>query len=500
MLDIIKQYAITQPEIPALIHGKDQLSYSELYRKSLALALWLRHIGVCPEDRVVVAARRGIDTALTFYAILWCGATYVPLEHSYPTERIAALIEEISPRVALLPGDKETSLHCRLFCPGSDIQDITVAQALEKIETEGLIYDELPKPCDDRLAYIMFTSGSTGRPKGVCITRRSIFSFINKYCRAMEYEKGIKMLGITSLSGDGSMIQHLCVHHMGGTLYVYDYRLPCALINFLARHEITDIDCSATLVKIMTSPISGLNNTPLPALRRISYGGDSLPIRYIKDMFRLLPHVKIYNGYGPTECTVLASLYLIDASLLKQEDDTPVPIGRPLPGVIFLIVDENDNPVSKGEIGELLIGGDQVMSEYFRDPSLTGSSIVEIDGEHYYRTADLVSIGIDGNYLFNRRKNDMLKIRGFRIFPSEIENEIRQVGRIKDCFIIKNDSQETLRAFLVLEPGRELDLHKLRQRLSRKLPQYMIPSSFTLLESFPVRPNGKIDREALARL
>jgi len=503
MLNMLKKHAMTQPDQIALVHEGFEVTYAELYNKSVRLAGWFRQQGVEPKDRIVVAASRSVDTAIALYAVLLCGATYVPLEHTYPTERITSLIQEIAPKVVIVSAAYQQMglLQCQVLCTGSAPKSaLSISMAVAKAERNGWSVEDMPKFSDRLLAYIMFTSGSTGHPKGVCIERGSIFRFVEKYCRAMSYEHDIRMLGITSLSGDGSMIQHLCVHNMGGTLFVYDYKFPNDLIHSVAKWKITDIDCSATLVKIMTSPISGLSKTALPCLKRISYGGDSLPLQYIKEVKRLITQVNVFNGYGPTECTVLSSLYQVGEEILTQNDETPVPIGRPFEGVQFLLVDDQNQPVPLGKEGELLIGGEQVMRGYFEDPLLTKAVFTNVGGSTYYRTGDIVVQGADENYIFKRRKNDMLKVRGYRIYPGEIEKEVRAFPGVKDCFVVKHvrGLQESLRAYLIPEQGAVINLDTFRRFLSQKLPQYMLPSSIKFMDAIPVCPNGKVDRKEIS--
>lgn len=220
MLNMLKSHAMSRPDQIAIAHQGYEISYADLYGKSVLLAGWFRQQGVEPEDRIVVAASRGIDTAIALYATLLCGATYVPLEHTYPAERITSLICEITPKVVIVDTAHQhvSSLPYQVLCAGPTPESTsirTVAMAVAEAEMSGLAQKNMPTVSDHCLAYIMFTSGSTGRPKGVCIERESIFRFVEKYCRAMRYEHDIRMLGVTSLSGDGSMIQHLCVHYMG---------------------------------------------------------------------------------------------------------------------------------------------------------------------------------------------------------------------------------------------------------------------------------------------
>ncbi|MDR0606343.1 MAG: AMP-binding protein [Bacteroidales bacterium] len=504
----LKYYAESKPNHIAIVDSIGETTYLEIFEKSIGLMHWFAKNNIKSGSRIVVAAARGRETAFALYATLFCGATYIPLESTIPLDRKLKILSKTNPDVVIINqeeyGEVSSAGFLALTVVAEKLEEmvnLTVNKAAQwGLNNPSTANMENDYP-DSLLAYIIFTSGSTGEQKGVCIKRHSIFNFIKKYCVAMGYENGIRMLGVTSLSGDGSMIQHLCTHYMGGTLYTHNYKLPSELIRFIEKSKITDIDCSATIVKIMTSKVSGISNANLSDLKRVSYGGDNLPLRYIKELKKYVPNVDIYNGYGPTECTVLSSLYKVENTLLQKCDDTPVPIGRPFDGVEFLLADTNNDEHSSVIEGELLIGGEQVMAGYLNDTELTSNVTVIINNKKYYRTGDVVAFYENGLYVFKRRKNEMIKIRGYRIFPSEIENEIRNYAGVKDCYIVKREENgfvETLRAYIIEKDEETVNIATMIQFLIGKLPSYMIPNNICVVDNVPIKPNGKVDRQALS--
>lgn len=506
---ILKKSSFEELAKNAIECGNDSITYSNLYEKSTILASYLQSkydIG----DRVLVYSQRSVNAIISFFGILQGGFVHIPLDEKTPKERFENIVRDCRP-VAIICDtntveniDQNMRDSCEVIsCVDGTINIEKVTPLKEILSNNGDFHID-NNISEEQTAYIIFTSGSSGLPKGVMISRKSIWNFTVKYADYMKYNVQTRMLGITSLSGDGSFIQYLCTLYRGGTVCIHQYETPNTLSKFLQDFKITDIDCSATIVKILASKFSFLKKYNVSGIKTISYGGDVLPRQYAREIKKIIPNVKFFNGYGPTECTVLSSIYEITDEDIYKDTDEDFPIGKPFKDVEMLALKDNKEPIGVDEEGELLVGGIQLMQGYWNDDNLNNKVLMNHpykNGEKLYKTGDLVTIDKNGNYRFLRRISNMIKIRGYRVFISEVENVIKKNENIKDCIIVTKQDYMVgtdMKAFIVPNKDLSIDIDEIIVFLKKSIPEYMIPSEFKVIYDYPILPNGKIDRNRLA--
>ncbi|GAA1902340.1 hypothetical protein GCM10009716_10270 [Streptomyces sodiiphilus] len=415
-----------RPEDPAVVHGEVTLSYRQLQEGAAQVALRLRRLGVRADDCVGLYAEPSTDLMTGVWGILLSGGAYLPLSPEYPEERIRYMTEDSRARVIVCQDTfrrRLTSLApagtviLSLTDPGTDPPAGCVLPAGEPPRPRRAIHP-------DDLAYVIYTSGSTGRPKGVMISHRAVVHQL----RWLHTEHGLNaeatVVQKTPISFDAAQWEILapaCGSRvvMGGPGM---YRDPERLIDTITTHDVTLLQCVPTLLRAL------LDTERLGAcasLRRVFSGGEVLPRDLARRCVEELPGRELVNLYGPTECTINSSAFRVDPAALADEPPS-VPIGRPVPGTRYAILDARLRPVRAGETGELYIGGAQLARGYLHRPELTAERFRPValspdrGPERMYRTGDLAYGGADGTVHFVGRADNQVKLRGFRVEPDEI--------------------------------------------------------------------------------
>ncbi len=477
------------PEAVALVFGDRQLTYSELDRRAHRLACALRQRGVRTEDRVALCTQRSPETLIAMLAILEAGGAYVPLDPELPAERLAWMIEDAQARVLVAVGAPPPPLPVE----GIDIL---------RFDAEGEApADEVLEPLpsgarSDNLAYIIYTSGSTGTPKGVGIVHRSVVQLAFH----ADVRPDDRVLQSTTYSFDVSVYEIWGALLNGARVIVgaRDVTLsPQALGEELRRQGIT-VCCMTPVV---------FNNLVREApflfrpLRAVIVAGEALDPNWIRVALQE-GHQQLFNGYGPTEATVFTHLHPIAE---VPEGATSIPLGRPLPNVQVYVLDRHLQPVPRGVPGELYLGGEGLARGYWRRPELTVERFIpnpfsQEPGSRLYRTGDLVRYLPGGLLDFLGRIDHQVKIRGFRIETGEIEAVLGDHPAVREVVVaarLLGPGDKQLVAYVVPQSSPPPSTTELREYLSRKLPSYMVPGFFVMLDALPVNPNGKVDRQAL---
>jgi pristinamycin I synthase-3/4 len=446
------------PDAPALVCGEESLTYAELARRSGELARQLVRMGVGPEVRVGISLPRTPEMVISLLAVLRAGGAYVPMDPSYPAERLAFLREDSG---AVLVLDRN---------PVS-------GDAPRGVSTMG-------KPTSGNLAYLIYTSGSTGRPKGVAIEHGSAAAFVRWAGEAFPagHLKGV--LAATSINFDLSIFEIFVPLSRGGTVILAQDAL--SLSGLPAAGEVT-------LVNTVPSALAELlrmGGLP-PSVRVVNLAGEPLTAELAGAIYEQCPSVEaVCNLYGPSEDTTYSTWDRVERGAAA------VSIGRPVAGTRAYGVDREGRLVPAGFPGELLLGGAGLARGYLGRPELTAERFVPDpfgNGERLYRTGDLVRHRPDGRLDFLGRIDHQVKIRGFRVEPGEIEAALRLEG-VADAAVVARE--QVLAAFYVGGPAPE----SLRESLRRRLPEHLVPAFLVPLEALPLNPNGKIDRKALAAL
>jgi len=484
------------PEAVALMVGSASLTYDELDRKTDQLAADLRQRGICPEQPVGLYLEPSIEMIVGTIGVLKAGGACVPLDPSYPAERLSYAIADT--QISLLL----TQQHLRPQLPTTELEVLCLDSESNPIEQ--LSPKPLPSDCTpDNLAYVIYTSGSTGKPKGVQITHGNLLH--STHARSRYYGPGAtRFLLLSSFSFDSSLAGILGTLCYGGTLVLIPGSLKSSLTrlsHLIRKHEITRLLCVPTLYSLI---LEQAKPGELSTLREAIVGGESCSAELVERHYELVPQAVLFNEYGPTEAAVWSTVHKCSPEI----HGNLVPIGRPIPNTRVYVLDPNLNLMPIGVAGELCIGGPGVVRGYLNRPEETEKSFLpdpfsDITGARLYKTGDVARYLRDGNLELLGRLDHQVKIRGFRIELEEVEAAICECDGVRHAAVTVRQLSGTdpeLVAYVVPKDGCELELEALRRFLSRKLPDAMVPSRFATLESLPLMPNGKVNRHALTSI
>jgi amino acid adenylation domain-containing protein len=495
---LFERVAAAWPEAPAVSLSGEVLSYRELNRRANQLAHFLRERGVGVNKPVAICTERSVELVVGQLGILKAGGAYVPLDAASPPERLALMLEDVgvSPiltqrhLVELLPAEARTRAVCL------DVDWAEIARHEDR--------DPEPMAGPESLAYIIYTSGSTGRPKGVAVPHRGIVRLVHGQDYA-PFGPDQRFLLLASPAFDAIVFELWGALLHGATCVVFPERWPDfeKLEKVIREQRVTCLWLTAGLF----NQIIDHRPETIAFARHVLAGGEALSLKHIRRAQKLLPHVTITNGYGPTECTTFACTYRIGPA--SEWDGGAIPIGRPINHTECHIVDEKLAPVPIGEPGELLLGGAGLATGYFRRAELTAEKFIPDPfngdaGSRLYRTGDRCRWRPDGLIEYLGRIDDQIKLRGFRIEPGEIETALRKLPGVRDASVFARETEtgsaKQLVACVVAEPGRTLLAAELRAQLAPVLPDYMVPARIRCVERFPLNGNGKVDRRELSAL
>jgi amino acid adenylation domain-containing protein/thioester reductase-like protein len=479
------------------------LTYQQLNQKANQLSHYLQNQGVKPEALVGICLERSLELVVGVLGVLKAGGAYLPLDPAYPQERLAYMLEDAQVSFILTQAELLDSLkfaNKNIICIDSDWKKI----ANESIE------DAVSKVNINNLAYVIYTSGSTGKSKGVMIEHRSL---VNAY---IAWEKDYKLPKITShlqmasFSFDvfsGDLVRALC---SGGKLVLCPPELllePEKLYQLMLREK---VDCAEFVPGVLRNLIQYLEQTQqhLEFMQLLICGSDSWYIQEYEKFRQFCGEkTRLINSFGLTEATIDSTFFETDTTKLSLEQ--LVPIGKPFANTQIYILDRYLQPLPVGVAGEIYLSGDGLARGYLNRPDLTAEKFVpnfftQKAGECLYKTGDLGSWLPDGNIELIGRVDNQVKLRGFRIELGEIEAIIAKHLMVKESVVLVREDrpkQQQLVAYVVPELAylNQITSNNLQQFLKEQLPNYMIPSAFVFLESFPITPNGKIDRRALPK-
>jgi amino acid adenylation domain-containing protein len=455
-------------------------------RRANQLAHHLKKLGVGPDVLVGVYLQRSIEMVIGMLAILKAGGAYVPIDPSYPSARIALVIEDSHLGFIL------TTERIRTALPASPTRIVSLDGDAEGIAAQSSA-PVPPSAHRNNLAYVIYTSGSTGKPKGVMVEHHNVVNFFAGMDRIIGVESGI-WLAVTSISFDISALELLWTLTRGFMVVVHGEGNSDKIPAEILRHGATHLQLTPSLLRALVSDQQSLE--ALGKLKKILIGGEALPPSLIASLRQAFTG-EIHNMYGPTETAIWSTVYRV------QEQRNSIPIGKPIVNTQVYVLDSQLQLVPPGGIGNLLIGGDGVVRGYLNQPELTAERFVSDpfrQGGRLYRTGDLARFLADGNLEFMGRADFQVKIRGFRIELGEIETTLEQQPGVEQAVVMaREDGQadKILVAYLVAKYESSVNTDLLRSALEAALPNYMVPSHFLLLESLPLTANGKIDRNAL---
>jgi len=494
VLDLLQDHAYRRPGAVAISWNGSDLSYSELERKSSALASHLLKIGIEREERVAICLTRTPLLIVSILGVLKAGAAYVPIDPSYPEERVQYILEDAQIGIIL------TEDGVRMPEGGSGASSIQV-DTLE-LENENVQLRPMVR-AGSQLAYVIYTSGSTGKPKGVMVEHASLAHYVLHASELYELRETDRCLQFSSICFDASIEEIFCPLISGSAIVLRNEEMARSAYDFFEfckNQRITVLALPTAFFHQLGARLNGSDCSVPPSIRLIILGGEKVLLENVKLWLKQTHSgVRLVNTYGPTECTVAATFFEIPRDAAQRLQD--VPIGTPLPGIEIYLLDDKGNIVAADESGELCIGGGCLARGYLNRTELTSEKFVFLPGKEerrIYRTGDLAKRLPCGNLAFLGRLDHQVKIRGFRIELGEIENILLGIESVEQAVVVTEEEipgQPKLLAILVATTS--LTEEQIREQLRKKLPDYMLPSRIQFVEQIPLTANGKIDLKKL---
>lgn len=484
-LDLFAQQVARSPDALAVSDTKQRLSYRQLNIRANRFAHYLiRHYGLKAEDKVAVLLPRNIDLSVALLGILKTGAAYVPLDNAYPKARIAYILEHS--RAALLVSADSDAVW--------SVPAVNVADAVNRCTVES---DPEINNLPEQLAYLIYTSGSTGQPKGVMVEHGNLAAFCINLRKRFNFNEQDKLLALTTISFDISILELLCSLTVGMQVVIADDQQTHSaenVVQLIREHAVTVLQATPSRLQWL---INADGIEALATLRIILVGGEALP-ESLAAQLKQLPTTQVINVYGPTEATIW--------STCQPLSDDQLTIGTALAGESVYILSSERKLQAVGVTGEIVITGAGVSRGYWQDDARTGKVFTADPfkpGQRMYATGDLGRWLENGEIEFLGRKDDQVKIRGYRIELGEIERHALNHPAVAQAVVVNSGSAEhsILNAFIVpvsSEYPTENLAVELRSHLAQWLPEFMIPGRFIVIDDLPLNSNGKIDRKSLS--
>lgn len=450
----------------AIFYEEQRISHGEVDDLTKNIALHLVRLGVKKGDRVAICVDPGPDLPLAILGVLKAGAVFVPLDTNIPKDRMKYMIQDSEARFCIWNGATEGTY-------------LSIDELKQDIQTGNL-----PVVAAKDAAYVIYTSGTTGKPKGVIVSHGAILAYL-EYARDTYIKQQSKevIALITSPSVDMTLTSLLLPFITGNTLAIYNSGSNLQnLVAALKDERVTFLKCTPTHLSMISEENAHHQN-----INSFVVGGEALTRTEAKRISGIFSKADIFNEYGPTEATVGCVVQKYNG----LASSAFVPIGQPIPSASILLLDSDRQPVKEGDKGELFIGGECLAMGYLNNPKATSARFVEIEGNRYYRSGDVVQYQ-QGTLQYLGREDDQVKIRGYRVEPAEISEVILSYPGIENANVSKEGNQ--LHAFL---KSNDVELEALMAFLSKKLPSWMVPTQYFLSDLWTVKPNGKLDLEQM---
>jgi amino acid adenylation domain-containing protein len=490
--DLLADVAAEAPNAVALQFGNELMTYGQLNERSNQLARCLQRSGVGREAFVGICLERSLEMIVAILATLKAGGAYLPLDAGYPRSRLAFMLQDAKAFLTITQG----TLRDRFDSQAGNV--ILIEQALRASQTESKENLGVTTAATD-LAYVMYTSGSTGEPKGVMIEHRSVVRLV-KNTNFIDITPDDVFLQLAPISFDASTLEIWAPLLNGARLAIMPSQAPSLedIGNAIQRYKVTNLWLTAGLFHLMVEQ----RLADLRPLRHLLAGGDVLSPAHVRKAAIEHPHCRIINGYGPTENTTFTCCHQIKEADLQGG---PVPIGRPIANTRVYLLDQELRPVPDGENGELCAGGDGVARGYLNRLDLTAEKFLpdpfsNDPAARMYRTGDVARRRADGVIEFIGRTDYQVKIGGNRIELGEIESALQAHDQVKMAVVVVREEsprEKKLVAYVIPRNPQMLAAEALRLDLQERVPAFMIPAAFVMVDSFPLSSNGKVDRSQL---
>jgi len=514
---LLTRSAKLYPEKTAVWARKRTLTYRELDQRSTQLAHLLQSRGLGKGDRIGIFFPKSVESLVCMFGVLKAGGVYVPLDPQAPAERVGYIIQNCGIRVLLTTKERRAALTADVingldYCVMTDDSGANGTGA-GKIVPWAMLgeYPAGQAPAmtmtETDLAYILYTSGSTGRPKGVMLSHQNALTFVEWCAEKFQMRPGDRVSNHAPLHFDLSVFDVYNSVEAGATVYLVTEDLalfPATLAGFIETQQIT-VWYSVPSALMLLLLHAKLESEKLPHLRTILFAGEVFPMKYLRRLAELLPHVDLYNLYGPTETNV-CTYYKVERERLAGMDKLPIGIACENTEV-FAVTDQDQIVSEAGGTGELYARGPSVTYGYWADEEKTRKMVVPNRfqphfRENLYRTGDLVTLGEDGNYYFQGRRDSQIKSRGYRIELGEIESALLSHPGVKEAAAIAIPDEmvgNRIKAVVSVHQTGTLKIADLQQFCSTRIPKYMIPEQIDFLGELPKTSTGKIDRVRLTQ-
>ena len=498
LVELFEQQVKNNPDQVACEFGQQITTYDLLNRRANRLARVLVNTGISPGTKVAVSFDRSLEMVEAMLAVLKAGCVYVPVDPSYPQDRVEHMISDTAAPVLIT--------SAQLMAEYAYLDDVSQLQLrnIESLfeESQGLSDENLSiktQAGSNALAYVIYTSGSTGKPKGVCVPQVAVSRLVLN-TDYVELPQGHRMGHASNVSFDAATFEIWGALLNGGTLVGIDKNVTLDPVAFAQSIQTQRI----SILFVTTALFNALSKQQPDVFAQLDYclfGGEACDPNQVSKVLESGSKPKhLLHVYGPTENTTFSTWFEITSVL---PGSTTIPIGRPIANSTAYVLDEQRRPVPVGVPGEIYVGGMGLADGYMNRPELTSQVFVSNPfepGSRMYKTGDLGRILEDGAIEISGRIDDQVKIRGYRIELGEIETALNLLpGVIESSVIVRaqENGSKQLVAYCESEPGNNLDVAELKSRLKQHLPFYMVPSAIVVLDKLPINPNGKVDKKAL---
>lgn len=478
------------------------LTYRELDNRASQLCSTLTRHGVGPGDRVGIWIPKSLDSVTGIFGVLKAGAAYVPVDPAAPPQRTAYIFGNCAVKAILVHKTLADSL--RAAFEGQSLESLDEFGP-DCLILRGVSEGPAAPPEARNLAYILYTSGSTGKPKGVMLSHSAALSFVDWCSERFEPNENDRFSSHSPFHFDLSILDlYLSIKHGAAIVIIGEElgRTPATLAPFIAERRITCWYSTPSILRMLVQ-FGKMERFDYSPLRIVHFAGEVFPTKHLRELKTLWPKPRYFNLYGPTETNVCT--YCDIPEVIPEDRTEPYPIGRVCSGDVASVRDENGKAVAYGEEGELWITGGSVMLGYWNLPEQNERAFVtDADGMRWYRTGDLVRETEGGVYLFNGRRDRMVKRRSYRVELGEIEAALYRHPSIAEAAVVALPDEESgvlIKAFFACAGNtKKLSLIELKQFCAKELPKYMIPDRFSALAELPKTSTDKIDYQTLKGL
>lgn len=507
----LEGHAASAPQRTAVISGGRRYTYGETAQAAARVAQALQAHGVRRGDRVAILLDNGFEAVAAIFGILRLGGVFMVINPQTKKDKLGYVLEN-SGAAALISAQNlqhnwqgalnETPVCQTLLVAGADrdgMLDGRSLLSLNRILETGAVTLLAPGTIDYDLASLIYTSGSTGKPKGVMLTHVNMYTAANAIASYLELRAEDRIMCALPLAFDYGLYQVLLAFKVGATVILEkSFAFPVRILELMVRERATVLPGIPTIFSMLLG-LESLGEFDLTALRLITNTAMALPVNQISDLRRIFPQVRLYSMYGLTECKRVS--YLPP----EQLDIRPTSVGRGMPNEEIWLVDEQGQRLPHGSTGELVIRGSHVMRGYWRDPVTTAEKLKPgpLPGEVILYSGDIFRSDDEGYLYFQGRHDDLIKSRGQRVSPREIEDVLYKLAPILEAAVIGVADPllgQAIRAFVALRPGQQCTARQILAHCREYLEDHMVPKEVTILESLPKTDSGKIRKTGLAQM